>query len=87
MNQTFAFFNASDPDLLGPISYEVRNSDGTDVSDKFDFVKVDDTSAFLVVKDLDYEDQFSFQLAITAKVTENEVPSSIPMNNTLIKLN
>jgi len=51
--------------MLGPITYTLESPDG---GDRFSMETIDDTSAYLSVKELDFEDQFSYQLTIIASV-------------------
>ena len=68
-NGSALLFEATDKDKLGGLTFIVEDQNGQDVSQKFEMQKVDEFSSHLAIKDLDYEQQYSYQLLIKVSVS------------------
>ena len=69
VNESALLFEATDKDKLGGLTFIVEDQNGQDVSQKFEMQKVDEFSSHLAIKDLDYEQQYSYQLLIKVSVS------------------
>ena len=70
VNTKAVLFSASDKDGLGELTFTIEDQDGQkNLSGKFEMVRIDGSSSWLSITNLDFEDQSLYQLKVIVRVT------------------